>query len=122
MPPAFLSGRHATAIASRIVIVTSALAVSIGTASSCASPREGERCNSDLSHDECASHLTCTIPTNCSYAVCCPAAGTSSNPACSACPIEGDGEPDATAAEGPRDPDDSGSDASDGAIAADGSR
>jgi hypothetical protein len=47
---------------------------------------EGERCNISLSHDECASDLACTVPTGCTYAVCCPKDGHSSTTsACNAC-------------------------------------
>jgi hypothetical protein len=54
---------------------------------------EGERCNISLSHDECASGLTCTMPENCAYAVCCPNDGRpSSSSACNACAAPDDGE------------------------------
>lgn len=59
---------------------------------------EGERCNASLSHDECGAGLTCTVPANCGYAVCCRS-GVSTTPACAACadPDAGAEVPDATA-------------------------
>ncbi len=46
---------------------------------------EGERCNPSLSHDECASNLACTVPTNCGYALCCPKDAPERAPACAPC-------------------------------------
>jgi hypothetical protein len=43
---------------------------------------EGERCNPDLSHDECNAGLSCQQPKNCPENYCCPTSGTSINPYC----------------------------------------
>src|SRR5580692_4946032 len=62
---------------------------------------EGDRCNPDLSHNDCNSGLICTIPSTCVEAYCCPAdPSTSSNPYCNgmgcpAAPMADAGEPDA---------------------------
>jgi hypothetical protein len=44
--------------------------------------KEGDRCNPDLSHDECNSGLSCQQPAYCPENYCCPTSGTSSNPFC----------------------------------------
>ncbi|AKV02135.1 hypothetical protein AKJ09_08798 [Labilithrix luteola] len=63
--------------------------VATSTALLACSTSEGERCNISLSHDECGSGLSCAMPDNCHYAVCCPPAGrASSSSACSACEPE----------------------------------
>ncbi len=49
---------------------------------SCEQGREGDRCNPNLSHDECGSGLTCQQPENCPENYCCPTSGTSTNPLC----------------------------------------
>ncbi len=49
----------------------------------CNEGQEGDRCNPDLSHNECSSGLTCTAATNiCPENYCCPTSGVSSNPNC----------------------------------------
>jgi hypothetical protein len=42
----------------------------------------GDRCNPDLSHDECGSGLACTTPPTCVISVCCPTSGASDDPNC----------------------------------------
>jgi hypothetical protein len=87
MPPSIRSS-------SRLAVRTCVLTVSFALATifACSSPSEGERCNIDLSHNECASNLACTVPTNCAYAVCCPTSGASTNPACNPCAGEDAGD------------------------------
>jgi len=48
----------------------------------CEEGREGDRCNPDLSHDECGSGLSCQQPVNCPENYCCPTSGESTNPFC----------------------------------------
>ena len=49
----------------------------------CDQGKEGDRCNPDLSHDECNSGLTCQQPSTCAENYCCPTpASSSSNPYC----------------------------------------
>ena len=48
----------------------------------CEQGREGDRCNPDLSHDECNAGLSCQQPANCPENYCCPVDGESSNPFC----------------------------------------
>jgi hypothetical protein len=38
----------------------------------CDGGNEGDRCNPDLSHDDCSSGLTCQTPSTCVENVCCP--------------------------------------------------
>jgi len=55
----------------------------------CDGGREGERCNPNLSHDECDDGLTCVRPSTCVENYCCPSSpSSSSNPYCNgaACP------------------------------------
>src|ERR1700722_302824 len=48
----------------------------------CEQGAEGDRCNPDLSHDECDNGLTCQQPVNCPENYCCPTSGKSSDPFC----------------------------------------
>jgi hypothetical protein len=48
----------------------------------CSVGAEGERCNPNLSHDECNGGLTCQQPLNCPENYCCPTSGTSSSVFC----------------------------------------
>ncbi len=73
-----------------------ALAALVSTLAALAAPAftsctttEGERCNPSLSHDECASNLTCTTPTNCGYAVCCPTEAPERAAGCAPCATDG---------------------------------
>jgi hypothetical protein len=59
-----------------------ACALVIGGAGGCEIGQEGERCNPDLSHDECGAGLACTQPVDCPESYCCPTSGNSSNPYC----------------------------------------
>ena len=67
----------------------------------CDGGREGDRCITELSHNDCNSGLICTIPSTCVEAYCCPPdPSTSSNPYCNGmgCPPAATvdaGEPDA---------------------------
>jgi hypothetical protein len=66
----------------------------------CDQGKEGDRCNPDLSHDECNSGLTCQQPATCAENYCCPTpASSSSNPYCNGqgCPPAADaGDGDAS--------------------------
>jgi hypothetical protein len=57
-----------------------ALAALLGGA--CTVGQEGERCNPDLSHDECGHGLSCQQPKDCPESYCCPASGNSDDPNC----------------------------------------
>jgi hypothetical protein len=48
----------------------------------CDGGQEGDRCNPDLSHNDCNAGLTCQQPPECPENYCCPATGTSNNPNC----------------------------------------
>jgi hypothetical protein len=49
----------------------------------CDGGREGDRCNPNLSHDDCGSGLACIQPSGCAENYCCPAdPSKSSNPYC----------------------------------------
>ncbi len=52
--------------------------VSVG----CNQGAEGDRCNPDLSHDECGSGLSCQQPAECPENYCCPVTASSANPNC----------------------------------------
>jgi hypothetical protein len=63
--------------------------------------QEGERCNPNLSHDECGAGLACTIPPDCPEAYCCPTSRQSASAYClrgcnggqaSACAAGGDAD------------------------------
>jgi len=59
-----------------------AMSAALAVLSACNQGAEGDRCNPDLSHDECNSGLTCQQPAQCPENYCCPANGTSSDPNC----------------------------------------
>jgi hypothetical protein len=65
-----------------IVLVVLAGALALGGGGGCTVGQEGERCNPDLSHDECGSGLSCQQPKDCPENYCCPTSGTSNNPYC----------------------------------------
>ncbi|HEY3818252.1 MAG TPA: hypothetical protein VGL81_13825 [Polyangiaceae bacterium] len=67
---------------SRIGVAVFFLAGVLAVGSGCNVGNEGERCNPNLSHDECGTGLTCTQPKDCPENYCCPTAGTSSNAFC----------------------------------------
>jgi hypothetical protein len=62
--------------------VTAAIAAAGCTAEEWGGGGEGDRCNPDLSHDECGSGLACTQPALCPENYCCPTSGQSSNGYC----------------------------------------
>jgi hypothetical protein len=58
----------------------------------CDGGREGDRCNPNLSHNDCGSGLTCIQPSGCAENYCCPAdPSKSSNPYCNGAGCFGDG-------------------------------
>jgi hypothetical protein len=64
----------------------------------CDGSREGDRCNPDLSHNDCHAGLTCQQPATCVESYCCPdPAKSSANPFCNglACPAVDAGVSDA---------------------------
>jgi hypothetical protein len=65
----------------RVAIGVAALAIGV-IAVACEQGGEGDRCNPDLSHDECNAGLTCTQPVNCPENYCCPTNGSSTDPFC----------------------------------------
>jgi hypothetical protein len=62
-----------------LLVLTGVLALG---ASGCSTGAEGDRCNPDLSHDECNGGLSCQQPVDCPENYCCPTSGTSTNPFC----------------------------------------
>jgi hypothetical protein len=65
------------------------VAFSVALANGCEGSNEGDRCNPNLSHDDCNAGLTCQQPATCVENYCCPSpASASTNPFCngSACP------------------------------------
>jgi hypothetical protein len=55
------------------------VAVLAASLAGCDTGNEGDRCNPDLSHNECNSGLVCTQPTDCPENYCCPTDVTSSS-------------------------------------------
>ncbi len=85
----FARFRHVPS-AAVVAVVIAALA--------CEGGSEGDRCNPDLSHNDCNGALTCQQPATCVENYCCPTpASASSNPFCngSACPAVDAGSGDA---------------------------
>lgn len=77
-----------------------AIATLLVVANACDGGREGDRCNPNLSHDECGAGLSCVAPSTCVETYCCPAnASSSSNAYCngSGCPAAEAGTTDAAA-------------------------
>jgi hypothetical protein len=76
--------------AARVSLVAGIALALVGlVGAGCDGGREGDRCNPDLSHDDCNDGLTCVQPATCVENHCCPAdPRTSSDPYCngSACP------------------------------------
>jgi hypothetical protein len=80
-------------------IFTSALVAFtiVAVGNGCDGGREGDRCNPDLSHNDCNDGLTCQQPSSCAESYCCPnPASASSNPFCNgrACPASLDASTD----------------------------
>jgi len=71
-------------------------------ATGCDQGKEGDRCNPDLSHDECNSGLTCQQPSTCAENYCCPTPASGSDNAycngagCPAATSSGDDAGDAS--------------------------
>jgi hypothetical protein len=76
-----------------LTLMSIALLGVLAVGNGCDGGREGERCNPNVSHNECDDGLTCVQPATCVENYCCPA-GPSANPYCNgaACPT-----PDASA-------------------------
>ena len=89
----------------RLTTVVVALACALGAlGAGCDIGDEGQRCNPDLSHDECNAPLTCQQPVGCAENYCCPAnLSASTNPYCNGqgCPglVEAGQAAEAAAAE-----------------------
>jgi hypothetical protein len=76
-------------------LIGSVLLGALAFGNGCDGGREGDRCNPNLSHDDCDDGLVCVQPATCVESYCCPAkGGASSNAFCNgqACPA-----PDAAA-------------------------
>ena len=74
----------------------------------CDGGSEGDRCNPDLSHNDCNGALTCQQPATCVENYCCPTpASASTNPFCNgtACPQVDAGSADASTTDGREVPD-----------------
>jgi hypothetical protein len=74
---------RATSMLARLGVAVAVLAAGLmlgGTG--CAQGAEGDRCNPNLSHNDCNAGLTCTQPAGCPENYCCPTNGMSSNPYC----------------------------------------
>ena len=70
---------------SRVITFMFALGVGVLLAGTgCEIGREGDRCNPNLSHDECGDGLHCTQPVDCPENYCCPVIMTpdDKNPYC----------------------------------------
>ena len=67
---------------SRIGSAIALLLATAALAAGCNQGGEGDRCNPDLSHDECGAGLHCTQPVDCPENYCCPTSGNSNNPYC----------------------------------------
>src|ERR1700684_3231426 len=61
---------------------TGAALVASAALAGCDGGSEGDRCNPDLSHDECNSGLVCSQPDFCPENYCCPTKGPYSSPYC----------------------------------------
>ena len=48
----------------------------------CEQGREGDRCNPNLSHDECNDGLSCQQPPDCPENYCCPTSADGTSPFC----------------------------------------
>jgi hypothetical protein len=67
-------------IGSALVVLAAALA--LGGGGGCNTGQEGERCNPNLTHDECGAGLACSVVPDCPETYCCPTSGNSSNVYC----------------------------------------
>jgi hypothetical protein len=73
----------------RVLLLASTIAGISIIANGCDGGGEGDRCNPNLSHNDCGEGLTCMQPATCVESYCCPSdPSTSSNPFCNgqACP------------------------------------
>ena len=79
-----------TSSAVRVALTLAVALVSIALlGNGCAGGGEGDRCNPNLSHNECDNGLTCVQPSTCAESYCCPSdPAKSSNGYCngSLCP------------------------------------
>jgi hypothetical protein len=76
------------------VLIAFACAIAL-FGSACDGGNEGDRCNPDLSHNDCSAGLTCQTPSTCVENYCCPAdPSTSTNNYCNGknCPPATDAE------------------------------
>ena len=73
---------HGSVLTRTLACVALLSAALVSGAGGCAGGGEGDRCNPDLSHNDCNNGLTCQQPPQCPENYCCPSTGTSSNPKC----------------------------------------
>ncbi len=87
-----MRSNHSNSAVNRIaLLIASAWAVTLFGA--CDGGNEGDRCNPDLSHNDCGAGLTCQTPSTCVENYCCPAdPSTSTNNYCNGknCPPAAD--------------------------------
>jgi hypothetical protein len=83
LPGAHARVVHGTRAIARVCVLVAVFASSVALVG-CNQGQEGDRCNPDLSHNECDKGLTCQQPPQCPENYCCPASGESSNPNCQA--------------------------------------
>ncbi len=62
----------------RTVLLILAIAGAIALLPACDGGREGDRCNPNLSHDDCSDGLSCITPATCVENYCCPSNPTKS--------------------------------------------
>jgi|ERR1700733_10106754 len=81
-----MASTNKRSIRAHLACTLSLLATAVGlalTGLGCNEGQEGDRCNPDLSHNECNSGLICTPATDlCPENYCCPSDGKSDNPYC----------------------------------------
>jgi hypothetical protein len=66
----------------RLARTLALLAGGLLTQAGCEQGAEGDRCNPDLSHNECNAGLSCQQPAECPENYCCPTSGPVSSPFC----------------------------------------
>ncbi len=84
-----LENRMFLIVRARMALAVPLIALALAS-SGCDGGHEGDRCNPDLSHNDCNDGLTCVTPSTCVENYCCPTpASASTNPFCNgaACPM-----------------------------------
>jgi hypothetical protein len=84
----------------RYILLVLSVTALITLLPACDGGREGDRCNPNLSHNDCNDGLLCTTPSSCAESYCCPSdPSKSSNPYCNGkgCPAPATTTPEADA-------------------------